>query len=357
MNKFLKDKFMFNQNGITNMIQFTKGNILKADVEALVNTVNTVGVMGKGIALDFKNQFPDNYRIYRKAYEKGELKIGKVLLTNTGLFSPKYILNFPTKKHWRGYSKLEYISEGLKDLVNLIHEYNIKSIAIPPLGCGNGGLEWEKVKPLMLNALTPLQGVEIIIYEPGFNNQNKPIIKENKISLTPSRAMLILSLNSYQVLGYSINLLVAQKLAYFLQRLGEKLNLKFEKGYYGPYSHQLQHMMKYLNGYFVEFEHEQTSPGTIVKLKNLKHVEDYAEKNLSNSQKERLANLKNLIEGFESPYGLELLATIDYIEQNKNISSLTEVESVIGQWTNRKRNLMKPYHIKVAHLRVNDFLY
>lgn len=101
-------------------------------------------------------------------------------------------------------------------------------------------------------------------------------------------------------------------------------------------------------------EHEQTSPGTIVKLKNLKHVEDYAEKNLSNSQKERLANLKNLIEGFESPYGLELLATIDYIEQNKNISSLTEVESVIGQWTNRKRNLMKPYHIKVAHLRVED---
>lgn len=143
--------------------------------------------------------------------------IGKQLILSNGMTLKKY-------------SKLEYISEGLKDLVNLIHEYNIKSIAIPPLGCGNGGLEWEKVKPLMLNALTPLQGVEIIIYEPGFNNQNKPIIKENKISLTPSRAMLILSLNSYQVLGYSINLLVAQKLAYFLQRLGEKLNLKFEKG-------------------------------------------------------------------------------------------------------------------------------
>ena len=194
---------------------------------------------------------------------------------------------------------------------------------------------------------------EITIYEPGFNNQTAPARKEKK--LTPARAMLLIALNKYKILGYSINLLVAQKLAYFMQRLGEPLNLKFEKGFYGPYSHQLQHLLKYLNGWYLQFKHEQTSPGTTMKLNHIEQVENYSKNNLSPQQKERLHNLETLIEGFESPYGLELLATVDFIRQQGSKKTSEEIEKEISQWTNRKKELMKPYHIKVAHQRVNDF--
>jgi O-acetyl-ADP-ribose deacetylase (regulator of RNase III) len=336
------------------MIHFTTGNILKSDAEALVNTVNTVGIMGKGIALAFKNKFPENYRIYRQACDNKELKTGRVLLTTTGRFSPKYIINFPTKQHWRGNSKMDYITEGMKNLVEIIREKNIKSIAIPPLGSGNGGLDWKLVKPVILKALTPVKDqLEIYIYEPGFNNQAVP--NKQEIQLTPARAMLLMALNKYKVLGYAINLLVAQKLAYFMQRLGEPLNLKFEKGFYGPYSHQLQHLLKYLNGWYLQFRHEQTSPGTTMKLNHIEKVEEYSKNNLSAQQKERLSRLETLIEGFESPYGLELLATVDFIQQQSNKNKPGDIEKEIGQWTNRKKELMKPYHIEVAHQRVNRF--
>jgi len=336
------------------MIHFTTGNILKSDAEALVNTVNTVGIMGKGIALAFKNEFPENYKIYRQACVNKELKTGRVLLTTTGRFSPKYIINFPTKQHWRGNSKMDYITEGMKNLVEVICEKNIKSIAIPPLGSGNGGLDWKSVKPVILNELTPVKDqLEIYIYEPGYNNQAVPNKKE--IQLTPARAMLLMALSKYKVLGYSINLLVTQKLAYFMQRLGEPLNLKFEKGIYGPYSHQLQHLLKYLNGWYLQFRHEQTSPGTTMKLNHIEKVEEYCKNNLSAQQKERLGRLETLIEGFESPYGLELLATVDFIQQQTNKNKPGDIEKEISQWTNRKKELMKPYHIKVAHQRVNSF--
>lgn len=345
--------FMSSPNGIIEMIHFTTGDILKSDAEAFVNTVNTVGVMGKGIALAFKNEFPENYKIYRKACDNKELTTGKVLLTATGRFSPKYIINFPTKQHWRGKSRIEYIADGMKGLVDVIREKNIKSIAIPPLGCGNGGLDWKIVKPLILKELIPVENdLKITIYEPGFNNQTAP--NKQEVKLTPARAMLLLALNGYQVLGYSINLLVAQKLAYFIQRLGEPLNLEFEKGYYGPYSHKLQHLLQYLNGWYLQFNHDQTTPGTTIKLNKIEQVEIYSKNSLSSQQKERLHNLTTLIDGFESPYGLELLATVDFILQQGSASTPKEIEKEISQWTNRKKELMKPYHIQVAHQRVNN---
>jgi uncharacterized protein YwgA len=178
---------------------------------------------------------------------------------------------------------------------------------------------------------------------------------EKEIQLTPARAMLLIALSKYKVLGYSINLLVAQKLAYFIQRLGEPLNLEFDKGFYGPYSHQLQHLLKYLNGWYLQFKHEQTSPGITIKLNHIEKVEDYSKKNLSAQQKERLSRLETLIEGFESPYALELLATVDFINQQANINSPEVIERKIGQWTNRKKEIMKPYHIQVACQRVNSF--
>ncbi len=336
------------------MINYTKGNIIQADVEALVNTVNTVGVMGKGIALAFKKTFPNNFKIYKQLCEDKEFDIGDLLITNTGQIRPKFIINFPTKKHWRGRSKIEFIEIGMKELVREINEKQIKSIAIPPLGCGNGGLNWNEVKEIILKELEEVnKDIEIIIYEPGFNNQE--IKPKKQITLTPARAMLLTSLRNYQVLGYSINLLVIQKIAYFLQRFGEPLNLQYEKGYYGPYSHRLQHLIKYLNGYFLNFKHEATKPSTPVYLRNLDKVEIYNKENLTPEQNNRLKEIQGLIEGFESPYGLELLATVDFINQNKEIEDTDEIIEEIGNWTNRKKKLMKPFHIKVAHQRLKEY--
>ena len=345
---------MLNQVGIINMIHFKQGNILEANVEALVNTVNTVGIMGKGIALAFKREFPENYKIYKKACNNKELKIGDLLVTQTGRSTPKYIINFPTKQHWRSRSKIEYIEKGMEKLVEVIKERDIQSIAIPPLGCGNGGLNWKDVKPVILEGLESVKNsTEIILYEPGYNNQSDRTKKA--VKLTPARAMLLSALNSYKILGYSINLLVAQKLAYFIQRLGEPLNLEYEKGYYGPYSHQLQHLLKHLNGYYMHFKHEKTTPGTNIKLDHLEEVEEYKNNNLTKEQKERLSRVKKLIEGFESPYGLELLATVDYIHKQLGITDTDKITEEISNWTNRKKDLMKPYHIEVANKRLNEF--
>jgi len=336
------------------MIKYTTGNIIEANTEAIVNTVNTVGVMGKGIALAFKKAFPDNYKIYKKLCQSKEFNIGDLLITNTGQLTPKYVINFPTKEHWRRKSKIEYVEIGMQELVKEINLKNIKSISIPPLGCGNGGLNWKKVKPIILKNLENLANkVDVIIYEPGFNNQ---VVKpEKQVSLTPARAMLLTALKDYQILGYAINLLVIQKIAYFLQRFGEPLNLQYEKGHYGPYSHRLQHLIKYLNGYYLNFNHEATKPSTPIHLDNLDKVELYNQNNLTVEQKNRLKKIQNLTEGFESPYGLELLATVDFIYRQENTEDTDKMIAQIGNWTKRKKKIMKPFHIKVAHQRLKEY--
>lgn len=150
----------------TRVIRFLQGNLLDSDAEALVNTVNTQGVMGKGVALEFKKRFPDNYEFYRQACEQGQVQIGKMLVFPTQRFEPRYIINFPTKQHWRGRSKLEYIQHGLQDLVCVVQQQGIRSIALPPLGCGHGGLRWEQVRPLIEQAFAALPDVEVQVYEP-----------------------------------------------------------------------------------------------------------------------------------------------------------------------------------------------
>ena len=149
------------------MITFTQGNLLEADVEAAVNTVNTVGIMGKGIALMFKERFPRNFEAYAHACENKKVRIGKMFLNeNREFFGPKWIVNFPTKTHWRANTQLEWIEQGLQDLVRVIKEKNIRSIAIPPLGCGHGGLNWDEVRPLVVAALEKVEDLEAVVYEP-----------------------------------------------------------------------------------------------------------------------------------------------------------------------------------------------
>lgn len=339
------------------MITFKTGNILESQTEALVNTVNTVGIMGKGIALAFKKTFPIVMEQYSKAVKEESFHIGVVQVVETNSILPKYVINFPTKKHWRHPSKMEYIDQGLKDLVNKITEYNIKSISVPPLGCGNGKLKWVNVKPLMIKHFNQISNdINIVIFEPGFADQT--MVHKKEVELTPARAMLIYLLKEYQVLGYSVNLLVAQKLAYLLQRFGEPLRLKFEKGPYGPYAHNLLHLLKYLNGSFIWFKQDDNKPGTPLNIDSSKYplVEEYIGKNTSEEQRKRLKNVLDIIEGFESPYGLELLATVDFIIQNTSTTNHEIIMKDIHNWTSRKKSLMKPHHIQVASEQINSFL-
>jgi O-acetyl-ADP-ribose deacetylase (regulator of RNase III) len=152
------------------MIQFVQGNLFDSQAEALVNAVNTVGVMGRGVALEFKNRFPENYRAYRATCKSEELIVGKMftfeLNRETQLEQPRWIINFPTKQHWRNPSKLEFVRDGLEDFVCVIEANNIRSVALPALGCGTGGLEWKTVRLLLEASLEPLDHVAFEIFEP-----------------------------------------------------------------------------------------------------------------------------------------------------------------------------------------------
>ncbi len=338
------------------MLRYTTGNIIDSETEAIVNTVNTHGVMGKGIALAFKNAFPLNYKLYQKACKDGTIDIGKLLITETGQLYPKYIINFPTKKHWRYPSKYEYIEAGLKDLLRIIKEYNIKSISVPPLGSGNGRLEWPKVKQLILSCLSDIsEHTDVLIFEPGFNEQPAP--EKKKVALTCPRALFIYVLANYRILDYQINLLVTQKIAYFMQLFGENLNLQFEKGYYGPYSDKLNHLLKYINNSYIQYDSGNNSPATEITIisENFQEVVEYYNNQTTTEQKQRTERLLSFIEGFESPYGLELLATIHFIAENTSKKTTNEILEEIGNWTNRKKELMKPRHIEVALSRLREF--
>lgn len=340
------------------MIRYIKGDLLSSTAEALVNTVNTVGVMGKGIALQFKNRFPENYKVYREACKKETFKTGQVLVVREGdLLHQKIIVNFPTKAHWKADSKYEFISSGLEALKVAIKENEIKSIAIPPLGCGNGGLEWNRVKLMIEEALQNIN-CDIIVYTP--NSEIKAVLQKeivnNEVKLTPARAMLIYLLFKYEASGEQSSLFVANKLAYFLQRRGEKLRLKFEAHHYGPYTVQLNHVLMHLNGVYLKgMEQNQAKPFEPLWLNYDKYseVETYIKNTTDFEQKQRLDDVLKLLQGFESTFSLELLATVDFVSTANRSSSIHEVQKSIVSWSNRKANLFENKQIEIAynHLR------
>jgi O-acetyl-ADP-ribose deacetylase (regulator of RNase III) len=211
------------------MITLTRGNLLEDKVEAIVNTVNCVGVMGKGIALQFKQAFPENFKVYARACKKNEVRQGKMFIFSTDSFvNPKYIFNFPTKNHWRGKSKIKDVETGLADLAEEIRRLKIKSIAIPPLGCGYGGLKWADVRHLIENTFKDLPEVEVHLYEPkGAPEAESMPIETKTPNMTRSRALFIKLLHQYAIPGYRLSLLEIQKLAYFLQISGEPLRLNY----------------------------------------------------------------------------------------------------------------------------------
>lgn len=200
-------------------VKITSGDLLRADTEAIVNTVNCVGVMGKGIALQFKQKWPDNFRAYEKACKRSEVQPGHMFIYDSGgLVNPSFIINFPTKRHWRGKSRLEDITDGLTDLTAQIEKLKIKSVAIPPLGCGNGGLEWDEVSKLIQEAFERLPEVKVLLFEPkGAPSPQEMVIRTNKPRMTPSRAAIVKIISIYRQMQYALSRIEVQKLVYLLE--------------------------------------------------------------------------------------------------------------------------------------------
>lgn len=325
------------------MIYYKTGNLLDSGAEALVNTVNTIGVMGKGIALQFKNMFPNNYKIYAKACKNSEVKTGKLLVTEeeTMLKGKKIIINFPTKTDWRKPSEYSYIEDGLKNLVKIIQEQNIKSIAIPPLGSGNGGLDWNKVKVILGNYLSGLD-CEIYIYEP--NAAIQEVMKKERVKLTAARAMLLSVLYDLVKNGEFVSEFAAEKIAYFLQRFGAKevFNLEYKPNFYGPYSGKVKHVLYYLNGsYIMGYSSKDKKPfeelGLIPDAEA--DVNEFLNRTENQYYKTIADKTKKFLTGFYSPFGLELLSTIDFIISEKQVNTPEEITTELANWSNRKKTL------------------
>jgi len=309
------------------MITFTHGNLLEARAEALVNTVNTVGVMGKGIALMFKERFAENFRRYAAACKVKEVRTGKMFITDVHeLDGPRWIVNFPTKQHWRGDSKIEWIIEGLLDLRRFLIENKVKSIAIPPLGAGAGGLDWAEVRPKIEEALKGLD-TEIIVFEPTQKYQN--VTKRTSVEkLTPARALIAELVRRYWVLGMECSLLEIQKLAWFLERNIERggltpLDLRFAPNKYGPYADRLRHLLEGLDGSYLHCDKRISDADPLDVIWFDDERKAFVQTYLKSEAKEYALALEAtaaLIDGFESPFGMELLATVDWLLAKEGVA-------------------------------------
>lgn len=347
------------------MMRFTQGNLLESQAEALVNSVNTVGVMGKGIALMFKEAFPENFRNYEEACKHNEVRVGRMFVTeNPALEGPHWIINFPTKKHWRQPSRIEWIVEGLKDLRRVIRERKINSIALPPLGAGNGRLDWRDVRPLIQSILGDLEGVDIEIYEPGEKYQN--VAKRTGVErLTPARALVAEMVRRYWVLGIECTYLEVQKLGWFLERtihsLGfeDPLKLHFTADKYGPYSERLRHLLNALDGTYLHCDRRLSDAGPSDTIwfneERRQRLELYLKQDTSKALLRVLDLTAKRIDGFQSPLGMELLATVDWLIEREHVEpTLRCIRSGLRRWpagpsaAERKLRLFDDRMLKLA---------
>ncbi|MDR0391275.1 MAG: macro domain-containing protein [Planctomycetaceae bacterium] len=348
------------------MIEYRKGNILEIEADALVNTVNTVGVMGKGIALQFKMAFPSMAEEYETACKQNSVHVGKMHVWKNSLLSPQFIINFPTKQHWRGNSKIEFIRDGLVDLVRVIKENNIRSIAIPALGCGLGGLLWEDVHKEIHKYFELLPDVTVFLFPPQNAPEPEKIINNTTPpKLTPTLANIILIISEYFALDYELRLIEIHKLLYFYQIAGEPLKLNFQKEQYGPFAINLRHVMRLFEGHYLQGigagnmkPHVQIwiLPNAVETIQN--YLTQTGNQPQTIESIKRAKRVLHLIRGFESPYGMELLASVHWVAVNGingvPAKTLEEVIQQLHKWNPRKKQIMTPEHIEVARNRLID---
>ena len=341
------------------MIEFTTGDILRADVDALVNTVNCVGIMGRGIALQFKNAYPDNFRAYEAACAHKEVQPGSMFVFETHeLGGPRFIINFPTKRHWKGRSRIEDIESGLVALAAEIRERGIRSIAIPPLGSGLGGLNWADVRPRIEAALRGFTDLRVIVFEPNA----APVATRSRAvpAMTSGRAALVVLMNRYLagLMDPFVTLIELQKLMYFMQEAGAPLKLTYIKHHYGPYADNLRHVLKAIEGHLVSGYHD----GGDAPDKQLELVPSAvhdAEAFLAEDVETRklFDRVGKLVEGFETPFGLELLATVHWVATREDAADAEAAAARVYAWNERKRRF-SPGQIGIAFdtLRTNGWL-
>ncbi|MDF5715003.1 MAG: macro domain-containing protein [Rhizonema sp. NSF051] len=338
------------------MIELTQGDILKADAEALVNTVNCVGIMGRGIALQFRKAFPGNFKAYEAACKSHQVQPGKMFIYDLNrLYNPRFIINFPTKRHWKHKSSIDDIKSGLLDLIGAVQQYQIRSIAIPPLGCGLGGLNWEEVRPLIMEAFQSLPEVAVLLFEPTGAPQATAMVKEGKVpNMTVGRAALIGLMRRYlaAVMDPTVTLLEVHKLMYFMQEAGEPLRLKYKKATYGPYAENLRHVLSHIEGYFISgYGDAEDQPDKPLELKP--YASEQAETFLTEHKAtlQRFNRVADLIKGFETTFGMELLSTVHWVATQEAITTAEDAVTKIHAWNAHKR-IFEPEHIYLAWKRL-----
>jgi O-acetyl-ADP-ribose deacetylase (regulator of RNase III) len=334
------------------MIEYRTGDILAADAEALVNTVNCVGFMGRGIALQFKKAWPENFKAYSAACRRHEVQPGRMLVIETGrLTNPRFIINFPTKRHWRGKARIEDIEVGLTALVEEIRRHGIQSIAIPPLGAGLGGLDWQEVRLRIDRALREVEDVRVLVFEPQGIPENAIAARAAKVpTMSPGRAALVGLMDRYLqgLLDPFVSLLEVHKLMYFMQEAGEPLRLRFKKAPYGPYAENLRHVFHEIEGYYVSgYGVEGDAPDKPIELVPGAVRDAHS---LLHSRPEtlgRFERVSSLVAGFESPFGLELLSTVHWVIRHEHSVDDEDVVARTHNWADRKRQFA-PKQIRLA---------
>jgi len=335
------------------------GNLLQAEVEALVNSVNTVGVMGKGIALQFKKAFPANYKAYEAECKMQAVELGRMFVFDNGqLTNPRWIINFPTKGHWRSKSRIRDVADGLDDLSLVIEDLGISSIALPALGCGFGGLDWNEVRSLIEDRLGGLD-VVVHLHAPDSDVDAADMaVATTRQRLTTSTAALVSVIDRYSQVALFVSLIEIQKLMYFLQQAGENLKLRYQANFYGPYADNLRHVLISLEGPQLQgFGDGAKKVHDAEPITLLPGAASEASEVLSGNQSiaERIQRVFELVEGYESAYGLELLASVHWMANRE--SSSNNLESVIKRvqsWSQRKSRMFTSEHIESAWNRLRE---
>lgn len=328
------------------MIRYTTGDILEADAEALVNSVNCVGFMGRGVALQFKKAWRENFTAYAAACRRREVQPGRMFVYETGrLTNPRYIINFPTKRDWRGKSRMEDIEAGLRSLAEEIQARGIRSIALPPLGCGLGGLHWPDVRRRIEETLGPLDPVQVIVYEPSEKVELPRSMRRGQTPrMTAGRAALIGLMEIYLkgLLDPFVSLLELHKLMYFMQEAGEPLKLRFTEAPYGPYAENLRHVLNQIEGYYVSgYGFGGDQPDKVLELVPGAAVDAQRVLAQKPATRQRFERVSRLVEGFESPYGMELLATVHWIVTRRQPATADDVVEHFYRWAPRKRSFSR----------------
>lgn len=317
-------------------LTFKTGDMFQESAEAIVNTVNCVGVMGKGVALEFKHRWPENFKAYKRLCDSQQLRPGKVYVHQVGDMltdGRRFLVNFPTKDHWRAKSKMEFIDTGLDDFIAQILKLKIKSVVMPPLGCGNGGLDWSEVKALLTDKLTPIEGVDFIVFAPGGDAQTQSA----GIKMTFERAVLLKAFNDLAVYfdGY-LTRITMQKITYFLQEIGVAFGLDFKRNEFGPYSADLKDAFESMErqGLISGFTSQERE--TVVSKAGVELAMSFLQADQLTKANEMIERVSQLVDGYESPYGLELLSSVHYLANHEERKSVDDIVAALGQWGERK---------------------